>query len=355
VDRLRIAYFGPVNVASILASGGVNVGRERYHVDARKAQGRALGLNGQGIEVAASERITIVDLRALFLATHTPADAVATAARVAGALRSPGERIERAEVWGLDLCADIAGARFGAGDVGAFLSRLRRSDAWHTSARRTAGDPVVTGLSIGSKKAILVTIYNKSAELRGKRAEVAAMERARWEARGWDGTGDVWRVEFKLRGHPLSEYGLRDPAALVDRIDPAWQALATKVVRLVDLGSATRRERCEVDPRWQPLHGATFVHGCARPAARNRASEGGPATAAIVGSVASWLARRGVSQAEARALLEAVLAAGGTSAELADLPGQMDRAWARARVQGRSRVGPGPRQARTTGARNRAA
>lgn len=354
VDRLRIAYAAPVDVARILASGGVDVGSERYRVDARKRRGRALGLAGQGVEVAVSERIADVDLRAPYLVAHTPAEAVAMAERVARALRSHRGPIGRGVVWGLDLCADIAGATFRADDLRAFVTRLRGADTWHERARRTARDPVVTGLSVGSEKAILVTVYNKSAQLRGRSAESAAMERAGWAAHGW-GSGDVWRVECRLRGRALTEYGLRDPADLAAQIDAVWRALVTDVVRLVALDTATRRERCGLDPRWKAVQGATFVHAASEPATRERAPIGGPSTAALVGSAASWLARRAVPHAQAVELIRAIIAAGGSPAEVAALRGRVDRAWEQARPQRAPRVGPGPRKARIAGARKREA
>jgi hypothetical protein len=356
VDRLPIAFCGPVDVARILAAGGVTIAGERYTVDRRRARNRPLGLAGPGIDVEASEDMAIVDLRARYLATHTPGEAVAMAERIARALCSQGGGMDSGEVWAVDLCADIAGATFKAADLDAMITRLRSAETFRTRERRTVGASVVTGLSVGSTAAILVTIYNKSAELKQTHAaERAAMERDIWTRRGWDSRGDVWRVEIKLRGRVLTEYGLRDPAGLAAQIDGVWQAIVTKRVRLVDLSTATRRERCKMDPRWEALQEATFVHASAAPVARERGRVRASTVASSVGSMVSTLHASGVSRAEAERLLAPILARVGTPDDIAALPARLDRAWGLAGRQRPRSVGPEPHKAGTKRARSHAA
>ena len=350
VDRLQIAYGAPVDVAQILATKGIDVKGERYRVERQRARGRALGLAGPGVDVEAGTDIAIVDLRAPYLATHSPGEGVALTEQIARAM-CPGHWTDSGRVRAIDLCADIAGTTFDARDLGAFVTRLRGADTFRTRQRRTAGDPVVTGLSIGNPKAILVTIYNKSAELRQKHAtERAGMEGFRWTERGWDGRRDVWRVEVKLRGSILREYGLCDPAKLVERIDAVWRAMVTKVVRLVDLSSATRRERCGDDPRWGVLQRATFVHVSASPAMRNRGPLCAPTVAAMMGTVAAVLASRGVPRVEAEKLIGAIVAKVGTLDDIAALPARLESGMGACAPASSAACRPGPAQDKPQGA-----
>lgn len=258
LDRLPIAYIGLVDVAGIRA-GSIAIDEEDYHVDATKARGRELALPGPGVEVAVAARIADVDLRTGYLATHK---VVAHAEHIARALLLPGAQITRTEIWALDPRADIAGMTFNAADISAMMTRPLDAKAWRTDERRTAGDAVVTCAAVGSPKAILVTVYNKTVELRRHpAAQAAEPAEARWKAHGWAGAAPVWRVECRLRGRLLTEYGLRDPAKVPDRIDSVWQTLISKVMRLVDRSSGTTwRDRCQLAPRREALQGTMFVH-----------------------------------------------------------------------------------------------
>ncbi|NDD30628.1 MAG: hypothetical protein EB084_20400, partial [Proteobacteria bacterium] len=118
-------------------------------------------------------------------------------------------------------------------------------------------------------------------------------EHARWRDAGWVEGQPVWRFEAQIRGEAATELNLRATRILEESLDPAWQYVTRKWLRLVDLGEATRRERAPVDPRWQLLQGVAFVHENVAPAVRQRRSRGGADAPQLLGTAVSYLARDG--------------------------------------------------------------
>lgn len=324
-DRLRIAYAGaPVMVRRTRAGNGVIVGGESYRIT---GQGSALVLAGQGVQVKATSGRVVVVLGAGYLARHALAEAVAHAGDVARALCADGANVGPGEVWDLDLCVDIAGAIFTASDTDRMVGQLRGAGRWRQDIARGAAGSVVTGLVSGNSAALSVTIYDKVRQLRGKGSDMAEVERATWTAYGWDGAATVWRIEFKLRGAVLTQYGLREPAALAGRVDGVWKALTFNTLRLVVRGERTRRDRCPLDPRWQAVQGAKFTAAADVAAVRVRSPQGGSTLPAAVGTVASCLRASGVSCAEAMILIGPIVARVGTPDDADRLQATLDRLW----------------------------
>lgn len=241
VDALRIAYRSRVSPKSLrqlqAASGETTmIAGERFAVKARGPRGKLFELENESCKLFVGEGEAIVDLAVPFLARTRLLDVIAYARKLVGALAVLGATIDCGEVRELDLCVDLAGATFGEVDRGAFVGRLRTSSTWETLSTRRQARAETTGMRIGNRKALSITLYDKIAELtarHGATSDRAADERARWTANGWSGEGPVWRAEVRFRGHVLTAYRLREPATLAERIDPAWQAVTTKTLRLV--------------------------------------------------------------------------------------------------------------------------
>lgn len=192
---------------------------------------------------------------------------------------------------------------------------------------------------LGSRNKLLLAVYDKTAELaaRADRARLQ-LEHERWCAAGWNGAGPVWRVEFRPRGRALSEYGLRDPATLMDRIDSAWQTFTRQSFRLVLLESASRPERCDTDPRWQALQSVSFVHADASPAERTCTRGKGAKMSQAVGTMISAVAAEGrIGLPAAEAALVDFLVKGGHPDAAADVPARFSATWAR--IRGAARPG----------------
>ena len=95
---------------------------------------------------------------------------------------------------------------------------------------------------------------------------------------------------MRFRRHVLTAYQLRDPATLAEPIDPVWRVVTTKTLRVVVVGSASRRERCKTDPRWAALQGDAFTREEGAPAERGERARGGAALGQAVGTMISALA-----------------------------------------------------------------
>lgn len=287
VDALAIRYLMRVCPAALqelacakleARSGGacVMIAGERFAVERQGRRGKPFSAVGPSGRVFVGEGDVIVDLAVPFLASRPLAEAVNHADTIAAHFAAPGSKAPVGQVQKLDLCADIAGATFSEADREAFVGRLRRMSSWRTDARRTRSSPTFTGLQIGDRRNLAFVLYNKTHELRLRRARArATMERTRWSAHGWDGEGQIWRAEFRPRGRHLAELGLRTPSTLPERLDPVWQRFTRKTLRLVALETATRKERCEVDPRWAALQQAVFTQSGACLAVRLRRASSG--------------------------------------------------------------------------------
>lgn len=349
-DALRIGYKLRVDPGTLtrldraraLARAGgasMTIAGETFGVERRGRRGKPFALVNLDGRVFIGERAVDVDLAVPFLAARSVAAAVAHADRIARGFCAPGRDIEAAEVRELDLCADLAGATFREADRDAFVGRLREGRTWETDFKRTGKGARFTGLRIGARPELSFTVYDKTVEIRERHGadDRSALEHGLWTAQGWDGQGTVWRAEFKPRGRVLTEYGLRDPTTLPDRIDGAWQAFTRKTLRLVTLGAATRRERCPTDPRWEALQGVSFAHADVPAAKRIRRASGGVTVAQAVGTMLSLFASSAVPRETAESIVRSYLAAlnsrgtPGAKEQIAALPARLDAAWARRR------------------------
>ncbi|MGK3978579.1 hypothetical protein WMF38_43545 [Sorangium sp. So ce118] len=254
----------------------VTIAGERFAVERRGLRGKPFSVVGPSGWIFVGEGDVIVDLAVPFLASRPLAEAVNHADIIAAHFAAPSSEAPVGRVRELDLCADIAGATFSEADREAFVGRLRRMRDWRTDARRTRSGPMLTGLHIGDRRNLVFSLYNKTGQLGRKRATARAdMERAGWIAHGWDEQGEIWRAEFRPRGCHLTSLDLGAPSTLPERLDSVWQRFTRETLRLVVLGTATRKERCEVDPRWTVVQKAVFTQSGACPAVRLRRAPSG--------------------------------------------------------------------------------
>lgn len=73
----------------------------------------------------------------------------------------------------------------------------------------------------------------------------------------------VERVEFQTRREPLREMGIRTAEEAIARAGDVFTYCAGRWLRLVDLSTATRRERCELDPAWSCVQASKVAAGAA--------------------------------------------------------------------------------------------
>lgn len=242
---------------------------------------------------------------AAFLATHPLQVATDLARQVAAAFgRVKGCRLRR-----FDLCADFTGFPIARDDVERLVTTRTRVDGFLTVDAKDVDEAVgelcksevrehrgrcleVTGITVGAGNPVMARIYDKSAELAlSGREEKRHIEYAGWRGNGWDGSEQVTRVEFQHRSEFLDEVGLRNVDHLQARMDAVWQRDVVWL-RIVDTGTASRRVRCALDPRWVAVRLTIFEHE-ASPVARSRALRGGARPSHVLGALVSRLAASG--------------------------------------------------------------
>lgn len=296
----------------------------------------------------------------------------------------------------IDLCADVAGwvikpldrkklVKRSRAIVGEYepeknTSELDRKYALRDAMKNRVDAPAEThvfsttkinGITVG-RDAMQAKIYDKAVELQ-RHTEKQSIEHARWLAGGWGGCGShtceacgalgvqrpeadaeaVTRVEFQIRGIAVKEWGLRNPAGVMQPetvmqgkrkisrhvpmidletgevvdlpayIDRIWQS-CLNWVRLVTPKRTKRGRaqpvaaRLEDDPRWKLLRDVTFtVDKPPAPTKRVRV-RGRCSTAQALGTMFSILGSRGQLAAIVRDLPRSIT--GGASENEADYP-----------------------------------
>jgi hypothetical protein len=218
----------------------------------------------------------VVEFRAIFLATTSLGDTLEAADSLACFFT--GKPLGEKRVRRLDLCADITNVEFCKDDLANFVGRPRRAVEYHSSqssARLTRRGPVYTGFSFSKGNPTMARLYNKTEELQGYAAdnEKVLTETNAYRAAGWDGCSTVWRLEAQLKSKALQSFAATHPETLANKLDGIWQSLFVggkpgAWLRLVDRTSATRRERCVVDGRWEMFSAVRFSQSVSEPVQR---------------------------------------------------------------------------------------
>lgn len=207
-------------------------------------------------ETAVGGWLVEVKPRATFLHRESPRAALTWGWSIADALcgQAKAVRLRR-----MDLCADFVGFDLGEIDINAFQGRRKRAQSI-AMVKEFAADGIRTGFVIG-KSDVCCGIYDKTEELclpRNDDGEKRDLEHAAWKLAGWDGKERVTRVEMRFRSGAMKELTITDPEEALRRIDGLWAYGTKKWVRLVVLGTATRRERMKLDERWARVQNVVF-------------------------------------------------------------------------------------------------
>lgn len=327
-DGLSLAWGGTVRADRLQElqrrSGPMMLAGHTFAIEARGSRGKPFAAEGPVGRLAVGEREVLIEVAVEHLVARGLGGAVEDATGIAAALV---DVVERAEVRAIDLCADIEHGTMVEGDRAAFVSRFRRLRTWTEGTRGR-----MTGLHFGSRNGLLLCAYDKAGELSTRRDGRAELEHDTWRRAGWDGVAPVWRYELRVRGRALSELGLREPESVTEKVDGVWVRVLGKELRLVELESATRRERAALDPRWTVALGAVFVGAAREPAVRVR-SRSGVSLPQALGGLASFLAVDGVPLEVAHDAVEGLLRAIGREDESRAAKERVSAAFSRIRGQ----------------------
>lgn len=184
---------------------------------------------------------------------------------------------------GLELCCDFEGLALTRDDATHFVGARQSGDDGTPAERETlwgAGHRVET-LMVGRRGSSLsICLYDKLAQIQAAKGGDSSTYAAVWRERGYDydadAGGDLMRVEYRFAGRGL-QLECAETGEVLDFADPAtatdpealrrlWR-IASDKRRLVVPDSATRIERCRLDPRWvsvQEADGAVELDGAWR-------------------------------------------------------------------------------------------
>ncbi len=254
---------------------------------------------------AAAGWVLEVAVLAPFLMTHSILEAVTLTEQLAASIGTITEsRLRR-----FDLCADFSGFYFRSDDARSRIVTTRAKTGIFIADPKDVDEPDdfelvhgvreyrdaprrVTGITVAAGNPLMARVYLKTSELElAGREQKRELEHASWRRGGWDGSEDVVRVEFQHRGRFLDEIGLRDARAVSERADAVWQR-DVRWFRIIDPGTATRRKRSALDPRWKVVTETVFAHH-AEPIGRTRFRGDGAQPAQVRGVALSMLGARG--------------------------------------------------------------
>jgi len=126
------------------------------------------------------------------------------------------------------------------------VSRLREKDLFYggdfESGQRT------TGYQFG-RGSIACRLYDKAYEISVKgQGHIMPL----WLANGWDGESTVSRLELQLRREGLRRFDkTMDFMDFQDSKSDIWAYMTSKYIRIIQPGSATRKERAKVTEYWK--------------------------------------------------------------------------------------------------------
>ena len=173
----------------------------------------------------------------------------------------------------VDLCADLIGWDVARSDwQQCFISRAVGQNARPADVPLEGADVArlrwkqVATLDFGKHTSpISCCIYHKSAEIRLK-SPTKVWFHDLWKRNGWDGSAEVWRIEFRLIREFLHSVHIEHVYDLPDRLAALWTYCAGRPtdadgfpsgwLRYVVPTKDKTRARWPIDPAWAVVQGA---------------------------------------------------------------------------------------------------
>jgi hypothetical protein len=150
----------------------------------------------------------------------------------------------------VDLCVDFV--------TGYPLPSIT-NDEWVTKARTFAthvADRQFSGFSIAAGAALSARLYNKTLEMKkNPRPYLEAL----WRDLGWDGTSEVWRLEFQFRKEALRDLSVATYTDLMTSLRGLWQYSTEKWLRHTCPSTSDKTQsRWPLSPLWVALQKAEW-------------------------------------------------------------------------------------------------
>lgn len=187
----------------------------------------------------------------------------------------------------LDLCMDFV-PRFDIEsiDIQQWRTRATQIDRFHQH-KRPSGWRIGKGLVMGR-------LYNKTLEIQKSKKEYL---KPLWNAQGWDGVSDVWRMEFQMKREFLVNVGLKRPDQITELSPALWKYATTKWLQLVTPTADTNEARWPVTEAWQEISQACTNTECqaVKPVVKQRVPDDNYLFVNGLAAISSFMAREGIS------------------------------------------------------------
>jgi len=188
----------------------------------------------------------------------------------------------------IDLCVDfVTEVDFVKLPRGAWVSRAHQFTTYYDRKH-------ITGFTFGQSGDFSARLYNKTLELKKSNKQYLV---PLWQAAGWDGVADVWRLEFQIRRNILSEASLRTIAETMRLATALWDYATTEWLRLTEPSETDQTQtRWPTHPLWQVLQAIAWNTEETEPLQRVRKSRDPSDQRLFVhglGAVTSFMAKTG--------------------------------------------------------------
>ncbi|MFC2066512.1 hypothetical protein ACFLUO_05575 [Chloroflexota bacterium] len=201
----------------------------------------------------------------------------------------------------VDPCVDLAMPYPDIDVKNQVVSRIRKKGLYHGGEFFNAMND--EGMTFGRKGMYHIRLYDKLRQIREKHLSHMIPV---WKAHGWDGESPVTRLEGELRrdgGLTLFDKEMTFETYLKLRAD-IWHRMTHNYLRIIQVGSATRRENCKPIDWWQDFQSCSALFGERLGVLpyRQLRPEWQPLVKQASGCIASALARLAANVGEANAI-----------------------------------------------------
>jgi hypothetical protein len=173
-----------------------------------------------------------------------------------------GKDYGTASVSRVDICTDFTtGIDIASLPHSAWVSRSDKFNAYYERKQ-------LTGYVFGEGSPISCRLYNKTVEL--KKSKKTYLEPI-WQKAGWNGTSEVWRLEYQYRRQVLRELQILNINNLINKLSLLW-AYSTEDWLKLTLPSTTdtTQSRWPLHPLWLKLITASWSGETGAPLMRIR-------------------------------------------------------------------------------------
>lgn len=215
---------------------------------------------------------------------------------------SLGETTDFPRLSRVDLCVDFTTPfRFDAYPQDGWVGRWQTLGSFLKHGR-------LSGYTFGRGGELSARLYDKTLEITQSHKDYL---KAIWSEHGWNGTDQVWRLEFQFRRSVLKELGVGYTRDLKANLGGLWRYACENWLRMVELcGSDQTRSRWPTHPLWTVLTAADWADAPSEPLSRVTTARTPSDDRLFVNGLAgltSFMAREGIESLEegAQAFLEA--------------------------------------------------